>query len=73
MAITALGMGTGLAVIGTLASVPVLVLGLILFTAGSGAFDVAINGAALGDEHWSRPARLTLLHAAFSGGGVAGA
>jgi fucose permease len=73
MAITAVGMAAGLAVIGTLASLPVLVVGLILFTAGSGAFDVAINGAALGDEQWSRPARLTLLHAAFSGGGVAGA
>ena len=73
MAITAAGMAGGLALVGTLASLPVLVLGIIVFAAGSGAFDVAINGAALADGHWSRPARLTLLHAAFSGGGVAGA
>ena len=49
------------------------IIGIILFVVGSGAFDVAINGAALADETWSRPARLTLLHAAFSGGGVLGA
>lgn len=73
MALTALTMAVGLAVVGTLASVPVLVIGIVLFVVGSGAFDVAINGAALGDETWSRPARLTLLHAAFSGGGVVGA
>ena len=73
VAITALGMATGLVVVGTLSSLPVLVAGVVLFAAGSGAFDVAINGAALGDERWSRPARLTLLHAAFSGGGVTGA
>ncbi len=73
IAITAAGLAAGLAVVATLASLPVLVLGVIVFAAGSGAFDVAINGAALGDERWSRPARLTLLHAAFSGGGVLGA
>src|SRR5688500_4008745 len=73
IAITAAGLAAGLAVVATLASRPVLVLGVIVFAAGSGAFDVAINGAALGDERWSRPARLTLLHAAFSGGGVLGA
>ena len=73
IAVTALGLAAGLAVVGTLASLPVLVVGVIIFAAGSGAFDVAINGAALGDGRWSRPARLTLLHAAFSGGGVVGA
>lgn len=73
MAITAAIMAVGLAVVGTLISVPVLVIGVVLFVVGSGAFDVAINGAALGDDTWSRPARLTLLHAAFSGGGVVGA
>ena len=73
VAITATLMATGLAVVGTLASVPVLVIGIIAMTAGSGALDVAIHAAALGDERWARPARLTLLHAAFSGGGVAGA
>ena len=73
IAVTALGLAAGLAIVGTLASLPVLVIGVIVFAAASGAFDVAINGAALGDERWSRPARLTLLHAAFSGGGVLGA
>jgi hypothetical protein len=73
MAITAVTMAAGLAVVGTLSSLPVLVIGIVLFVVGSGAFDVAINGAALGDETWSRPARLTLLHAAFSGGGAVGA
>ena len=73
MAITAAIMGVGLLLVGTLASVPVLVIGIVLFVVGSGTFDVAINGAALGDEAWSRPARLTLLHAAFSGGGMIGA
>ena len=73
IAVTAVGLAAGLAIVGTLASLPVLVIGVIVFAAGSGAFDVAINGAALSDERWSRPARLTLLHAAFSGGGVVGA
>jgi hypothetical protein len=73
MAITAAGMACGLALVGTLVSLPLLVIGVIVFAAGSGAFDVAINGAALGHDRWSRPAQLTLLHAAFSGGGMAGA
>jgi len=73
IALAAIGMAVGLVVVGTLASLPVLILGIILIAAGSGAFDVAINGAALGDERWSLPARLTLLHAAFSGGGLVGA
>jgi hypothetical protein len=53
--------------------VPLLVIGVMLFSSGSGGFDVAINGAAMGDALWSRPSRLTLLHAGFSGGGVIGA
>jgi len=73
IAITAIGMAAGLVLVGTLGSLPILVAGVVVFAAGSGAFDVAINGAALGDAGWSRPARLTLLHAVFSGGGVAGA
>ncbi|MGH2417801.1 MAG: MFS transporter, partial [Candidatus Limnocylindria bacterium] len=56
IAVTAIGLAAGLAVVATLASLPVLVVGIIVFAAGSGAFDVAINGAALGDERWSRPA-----------------
>ena len=73
MAITAAAMAAGLAVVWTLAPIALLVLGVILIAAGSGAFDVAINGAAMGDAGWSRPARMTLLHAGFSGGGMAGA
>jgi MFS family permease len=73
IATTAAIMAAGLAVVGTLASVPVLVIGIVLFVVGSGAFDVAINGAGMGHATWSRPARLTLLHACFSGGGMAGA
>lgn len=72
MAITGSVMAVGLLVVATLAPIGFLVVGVILMAAGSGAFDVAINGAAMGDEGWSRPARLTLLHAAFSGGGLAG-
>lgn len=73
MAITATSMAAGMLLVATLAPLGALVLGVILMAAGSGAYDVAINGAAMGDEAWSRPACLTLLHAAFSGGGMAGA
>ena len=73
MAITAGAMAAGLAVVAALGPLWVLVGGVVLLVAGSGAFDVAVNGAAMGDPGWSRPARMTLLHAAFSGGGVVGA
>lgn len=69
----AVGMAVGLGLVGILPPLPLLVVAVVTFAAGSGAYDVAINGAAMGDPRWSRPARLTLLHAAFSGGGVAGA
>jgi MFS family permease len=71
--ITATVMAAGLGLVSLLPSFPILVVGVILFASGSGAYDVAINGAAMGDASWSRPARLTLLHASFSGGGMAGA
>ena len=71
--LTAVVMAAGLGLVGLLPALPVVMLGVVLMAAGSGAYDVAINGAAMGDESWSRPARLTLLHAAFSGGGVVGA
>ena len=73
MAIPAAAMAVGLVTIGLLPSMPAFVAGVVLVAAGSGAYDVAINGAAMGHATWSRPARLTLLHAAFSGGGVVGA
>jgi Major Facilitator Superfamily len=74
MAITATSMAAGMLVVSTLSpAIWVLVVGVILMAAGSGAFDVAINGAAMGDADWRRPARMTLLHAGFSGGGLVGA
>lgn len=66
-------MATGLVVVTTLPPIPVLVLGIVLLTSGSGAYDVGINGVAMGHSGWSRSARLTLLHATFSAGGVVGA
>ena len=71
--VPALVMASGLALVATLPPIPVLVVGVIFITAGSGAYDVGINGVAMGDARWSRSARLTLLHASFSAGGVAGA
>ena len=71
--IPAVVMALGLGLVGVLPPLPLLVIAVIAFAAGSGAYDVAINGAAMGDSEWSRPARLTLLHAGFSGGGVIGA
>jgi MFS family permease len=73
IALTAGVMGAGLLLVGTGTAVPLLVVAVVLFVSGSGSYDVAINGAAMGDTGWSRPARLTLLHAAFSGGGMMGA
>jgi fucose permease len=73
IALPALGMAVGLALVGLQPALPLLVMAVIAFAAGSGSYDVAINGAGMGHASWSRPARLTLLHAAFSGGGVVGA
>jgi MFS family permease len=73
MAIPAAVMAAGIVLLGALPALPLVVIGVVAMAAGSGSFDVAINGAAMGDAGWSRPARLTLLHAAFSGGGVVGA
>ena len=73
IAAPSLAMAIGLVLVGSLPPVLMLVIAVILFASGSGAFDVAINGAAMGDPVWSRAARLTLLHAGFSGGGVIGA
>lgn len=73
IAVPAVAMAVALLAIGSLPSTAVLVVAVVIFASGSGAYDVAINGAAMGDEGWRRPARLTLLHAAFSAGGVLGA
>ena len=69
----ALLMATGLAIVATLPPFPLLVVAVILITSGSGSYDVGINGVAMGHPEWGRPARLTLLHATFSAGGVIGA
>jgi MFS family permease len=71
--ITAAAMAIALLLVAVLPPLPVLVVAVVLLAAGSGAFDVAINGAAMADPEWSRPVRMTLLHAAFSSGGVVGA
>lgn len=73
IAVPAVAMALALLAIGTLPPPPLLVAAVVLFASGSGAYDVAINGAAMGDDAWSGPARLTLLHAVFSAGGVVGA
>ena len=73
IALPAIAMAAGLALVGLGPTLPILVVAIIAFCAGSGSYDVAINGAAMGHASWSRPARLTLLHAAFSGGGMVGA
>ncbi len=73
MAIPAAVMAAGILLVGALPVLPLVLLGVVAMAAGSGSFDVAINGAAMGEPGWSRPARVTLLHAAFSGGGVVGA
>lgn len=73
IAIPAAAMASALVVVGASGDIAVLVAGIVLLAAASGAYDVAINGAAMADEGWSRPARMTMLHAAFSAGGLAGA
>jgi MFS family permease len=73
IAVPAFAMAGALLAAGMLPSTELLIAAVVVFASGSGAYDVAINGAAMGDESWSRPGRLTLLHAAFSGGGVVGA
>lgn len=51
----------------------VLVAVMIVFFAASGAYDVAINAAAIDWEAASRRRAMTLLHAGFSGGAMSGA
>jgi MFS family permease len=69
----AAAMAIGLLLIGVLPAFPIFVIGVVCFVTGSGSYDVAINGAAMGSGRWSGPASLTLLHAGFSGGGALGA
>lgn len=69
----AAGMAIGLLAVGLLPVFPLFVLAVVVFITGSGSYDVAVNGAAMGSGRWSGPAALTLLHAGFSGGGALGA
>jgi MFS family permease len=73
VAVSAFGMALALGAVALLPPLVGLGAAVIVFASGSGGYDVAINGAAVADREWSQPARLTLLHAAFSGGGAAGA
>ena len=73
VAVPAVAMAAALVVIAILGPVPMPIVAIGVLVAASGAYDVAINGAAMADARWSRPVALTLLHAAFSAGGVAGA
>lgn len=73
MAIPAVVIAVGLGAVALGGPLWLLIAGVVAMVAGSGSYDVAINGAGMADPGWSRPARMTLLHAAFSGGGVVGA
>jgi MFS family permease len=73
IAVPACLMAGALLVAAVLPPLPALVLAIGALAVGSGTFDVAINGTAMGDSGWRRAGRLTLLHAAFSAGGAAGA
>ncbi|MGH2444915.1 MAG: MFS transporter [Candidatus Limnocylindria bacterium] len=73
IAVAGFAMAAGVLLVAVLPPLPLLVLAVVVWAASSGSFDVAINAAAMADPLWSRPARLTLLHAAFSAGGLAGA
>ena len=66
-------MVVALLLVAALPPLPVLVAAIVLLAVASGAYDVAINATGMGHPVWSRPARLTLLHASFSAGGAIGA
>jgi MFS family permease len=74
-----LGVGAGLLLAAALAAFavvgtyPLLVAVLLVFLAASGMYDVAINAFAIGLEQETQRKVLLVLHAAFSGGGAAGA
>ena len=59
-----------LALVGSYAS---LFSSLLLLSAASGAYDVGANAAAMDYERTTGRRRMALIHAAFSGGGAAGA
>ena len=73
IAVPAAIMAAALVLAASLPPLPFLVVAIGALAVGSGTFDVAINGTAIGDERWSGAGRLTLLHATFSAGGASGA
>jgi MFS family permease len=60
-------------VLALIPSYPVLIATLLVFYAASGAYDIAVNAAALRYEQTAGGHLLTQLHAAFSGGAMVGA
>lgn len=65
--------GLGIAALASVGGYVALLAALILLYAASGLYDVAINAAAVDLENASRRRFMAVLHAGFSGGGVAGA
>jgi MFS family permease len=65
--------GVGIAALASAGGYVALLAALILLYAASGLYDVAINAAAVDLENASGRRFMAVLHAAFSGGGVAGA
>jgi len=73
-ACSAVGLAAGLLLVALVAHGPVtLVAGMFVLFGASGAYDVAINAAAVGFERARQRPVMSYLHALFSLGGVAGA
>lgn len=73
LVVTATAMAIAYVVFATVPSYEGLLVTLFVFYAGSGAYDIGINGAAIGYEEATGRHVMTPLHAAFSGGGLVGA
>ena len=71
--IAALAFAAMLPLLGTLSAVPWLVVSLMLFGAGIGAADIAMNVQAILVERASGRAMMSGFHGLFSVGGIAGA
>lgn len=73
MLVASAAMGAAFLALAMVPSYVVLIAVLLLFYAGSGAYDIAINAAALGVERDLARHLMTQLHASFSGGAMVGA
>lgn len=71
--LTAFVMAAAYTAFATIPGYIVLIALLLFFYGASGAFDIAINAAALGFERATGAQFMTTLHAAFSGGALVGA